>query len=170
MARGRLAVALGALQLVGCAYTFRTGLPVHLTRVRVPVIRNGTMLRGLEAGLTAAIIEAVGADGRLRVVGADADCRLDVRLVEYRRDTLREDRLDDAVESQVVLAAEVTFTDLAHGRKLLDRRRVTNRSTDRASGWYSLRRGEFEGLGRREAVRDLARNIVRSVTEIWLDE
>ena len=166
----RLGLVIGALQLAGCAYSFSPGLPAHLKTVRVPVVRNETTLRGLESDLTSAIIAALGTDGRLRVARARADSRLDVRLVENRRDALREDRLDDAVESQVVLAAEVTFTDLAHGRKLLDRRRVTNRSTDRASGWYSLRRGEFEGLGRREAVRDLARNIVRSVTEIWLDE
>ena len=160
-------LAVASFSLIGCAYSVSGDLPAHLTRVRIGVVRNETTLRGAEADLTAELVDAVSRDPRLRVAGEDADCRLDVRLIEYRRQTLREDRLDDAVDAQVLLVAQVSFTDLTSGRKLLDRRRVSNRATDRNSGFYSLRRGEFERLGRRRAVADLARAIVRSVTEWW---
>lgn len=162
-----LAFAAASFSLIGCAYSVSGDLPAHLTRVRVGVVRNETTLRGAEAELSAELIDAVSRDPRLRVAGEDADCRLDVRLIKYRRQTLREDRLDDAVDAQVLLVAQVSFTDLTSGRKLIDRRRVSNQATDRNSGFYSLRRGEFERLGRRRAVADLARAIVRSVTEWW---
>lgn len=168
VAAGRL--VLGALLLAGCAYSFRGDLPAHLVRVRVPVARNETLLRRLGEDVTGAVVYRIGTDGRLRVAVTDADCRLEIRLVEYRRGVVREDRLDDPVEEQITLVAEVTFVDLATGRELISRRRVTNRETDEVSGLYRKRRGEFEQLGRRQAIEDLARNVVRAVTELWIDK
>ena len=159
--------AAGCLPSAGCAYTTGGDLPDHLARVRVPVFRNETTTRGLGVDLTRAVIEAFGADGRLRVAGSTADCLLQGRLVEYHRDPIREDRLDDVIEAQVTLVAEISFTDLKTGRERLVSRRVTNRTTDEASGIFRLRRREFERLARRRALDDLARNIVRATVELW---
>ncbi len=164
-----LAALAAACSTIGCAYSTSGGLPVGLTKVRVGVVRNETTVRGAESELTAELIDAVSREPRLRIAGEDANCRLDVRLIEFRRLTLREDRLDDAVDAQLILVARVSFTDLSSGRKLIDGVRVSNRATDRNSGFYSLRRGEFEGIGRKRATADLARAIVRSVTELWID-
>lgn len=155
----------GLLAATGCAYTFRGNLPDHLTKVRVSVFRNETDLVDLEAELTRRIIAEFSGDGRLRVVRRGENCRLHGRIVRYARRPLREDSTDDVVEAQIHLVAEITFTDLKNGRE--HRRRISNAETDALSGRYNLRRGEFEALGRRRAVEDLARNVVRAVTEIW---
>ena len=165
----RAGIAAVVVQLVGCAYSFHGDLPAHLTKVRVPVFRNETTLAGLEIDVTRGVIEALGADGRLRVAARDANCLLEGRLVSYRRVTLREDGLDDVIEARVALTAQITFRDLKTGKILLKRRRVTNRATDADSGIYRLWRRETEARARQQAVQDLARAIARTVTELWLD-
>ena len=72
------------------------------------------------------------------------------------------------VDAQVVLIAEIVFSDLQSGKE--HRMRVTNAVTDQHSGRYNRRRSETERTGRGRAVNDLAQNIVRAVTEIWEDE
>jgi hypothetical protein len=151
----------------GCAYTLQGDLPKHLRRVRVPVFRNATMETGLERELTREVIQAFGADGRLQVAGGNADLVVSGRLLEYRQDVLREDALDDVIEARVVLVAEISVRDVTNGRELLTRQRVTNLKLDPYSGVYRRWQRETEGIARDQAVADLARNIVRTVTEYW---
>ena len=63
-----LALALLALGLTGCGYSFRGDLPDHIKTVAVPVFTNRTAEPAVENWLTSAVVEAYATNGRLRVV------------------------------------------------------------------------------------------------------
>ena len=73
-----LGLALLAVGLAGCGYSFRGTLPDHIRTVAVPVFTNKTAEPAVATFLTSAVVEAFSSNGRLRVVRPEeADAILD---------------------------------------------------------------------------------------------
>ena len=69
-----LALAITALGVGGCGYSFRGTLPSHVRTIAVPIFANRTQQPGVESIITRAVVQAFVTNGRLQVVRpADAD-------------------------------------------------------------------------------------------------
>jgi hypothetical protein len=150
----------------GCRYRAAGALPEGLRTVGVTMLRNETRFPGLEAEVTREIITALNSDGRLTVVAAEGepDLLLAGRVESYVRQSVRTDRYGDPAAFTIVVQARVSARR-ADGEYLFRNLRVTNRAADPESGSVDLGRGQSERRGRERAVRDLGRNIARSLVE-----
>jgi hypothetical protein len=150
----------------GCRYQAAGALPEGLRTVGVTMLRNETRFPGLEAEVTRQVITALNSDGRLTVVPAEGepDLLLAGRVVSYVRKSVRTDRYGDPAAFNVVIAARVSARR-AEGGFLFKNLRVTSRDADPESGSVDLGRGQSERRGRERAVRDLGRNVARSLVE-----
>jgi len=153
----------------GCRYHLGGDLPRHIRTVRVRVLENRTRERRLESEVTAAVVEALEADGRLRVARSmkKADAELTGAVVSFRREIRGEDVYGDAVELRIIVEARVTLRDLVKEKTLLADESVSSQMTDLDSGLYDLRRAVPESAGRRRAISALGRNIARKVLDLW---
>jgi hypothetical protein len=150
----------------GCRYSTGGALPVEARTIGVTMLRNETRIPGLESEVTRAIIAALNSGGRLSVVDPEGepDMVLVGRVESYVKKSVRTDRWGDAVAFNVVVQARISVRR-ADGDYLFKDRIVTNRSTDPESGSVDLGRGVRESHGRQQAVRDLGRNVARSIVE-----
>jgi len=62
---GVLTLALAALGLGACGYSFRGTLPPHVRTVAVPIFFNRTQEPGVESIITRAVVQAFATNGRL---------------------------------------------------------------------------------------------------------
>ncbi len=153
----------------GCRYGLGSELPKHIRTVRVEVLKNQTRERLLETEVTAAVVEALTADGRLRFAGAgeDADAEISGAVISFRREIRGTDAYGDAVEGRIIVEARITLLDRRKNRLLLANEWVSSQMTALDAGLYDLSRAIPESAGRRQAVRALGRNIARKVVELW---
>ena len=92
-----LGLALLAVSLTGCGYSFRGNLPDHIKTVAVPVFTNKTSEPAVENLLTSAVVEAFASNGRLRVVRPEeADAILDGEVVGYSVQSIAFDKIGRA--------------------------------------------------------------------------
>jgi len=156
--------ALLCAALAGCGYTF-TMLPPGVKSVHVPAVENKCGRPGIEAQATRAIINELHTDGSLKVVSADrADSILKVTVVGYKLEPLRYDPEDTkaTVEYRLKLRADLEFRRMP-GNEVIRKKRVEGESTFEPIG--DLPSAERSALP--EATRDLAHDIVETVTEYW---
>ena len=165
-AAARAALALLCCAAGGCRYRAGGSLPEEIRTVGVTMLRNQTRMPGLESEVTRAVISALNAQGRLRVVDADGDPDLVVfgEVESYVTGAVRTDRYGDAAAFGVVITARVSARRPG-GEYLFKDAKVTNRSTDPDSGAVDLGKGQSERLGRTQAVRDLGRNVASRILE-----
>lgn len=159
--------AMLALAAAGCPY--RTGAPPagRYRSIGVPMFRNETRVPDLEHEVTRAVAELFRAESGLEVMDVgthDPDLVLLGRVAGYERRVRRTDRLDRAVELRVEIRARVTLR-ADDGREILKDLVVRNTETDPESGVWFLDLGEDELAGRRRAVEDLARAVVRAALD-----
>lgn len=178
--RGARAATLGAAALAwlwgagGCAtdptkgYSFATTYDSSVRTVSVPIFENATFWTGVETELTEAIISEIRRATPWVVTpetpGGGGDTTLSgvVRRVDLRR--LSTSRASGLVEEQV-LTVEVDFNwrDNRTGELRLSRRRFA------AGGAFVPSRPSAERIdvGRREAIQQLARDIVSELRSSW---
>ena len=166
---GILAPVAAALALVatGCPYRTGSALTGRYRSIGVPMFRNETRIPDLEHELTRAVAELFRAESGLEVMDVgtrDPDLVLLGRVAGYEQRVRRTDRLDRAVEQRVEIRARVTVR-ADDGRVLLKDVVVRNTETDPESGVWFRDLGEDELAGRRRAVDDLARAIVRAALD-----
>lgn len=167
----RFAAFFILLAAAGC-YTTRPNLPKHAQSIAVPVFGNKThyhdYTRKVEVELSEGVRRAFLSNGRLKVVPRDeADLILEGVVLKFERQTLRSDRLGEAVESQVRILCRVSLYDVREAKYMFKDFAVTNDQGRPDSGAYNLRRGEMEQFGRDEALEHLARNIADKVLDRW---
>lgn len=165
--------AVGAV-LPGCAsdpaqgYSFATTYDESVRTVSVPIFENNTFATGVETELTEAIISEIRRSTPWAVTperpGGGGDTTLSgvVRKVELTR--LSTSRASGLVEEEVV-SVEIDFDwrDNRTGDLRLSRRRFA------AGGSFLPARptGERIDVGRREAIQQLARDVVRELRASW---
>jgi hypothetical protein len=162
-----LALVCIAASATGCSYSASGGLPEHIQTVRVNMIRNDTMYRGVEGDLTRALIQKLARDSRLRVVQEGADAVLSGEITAIEKRVLRETQRDDPAETRLTVVAEITFEDKVQGTKLLDRKRFSSSSTSSAAGVYNVRRQESSSMAEADAIDEVSTEIVRRTAGMW---
>jgi hypothetical protein len=107
-------------------------------------------------------------NGELAVVGREtADLILEGEITQVDRETLRSDRFGEAAEIKLTIKARISVYDVKEAKYLIQNQLVTNNDKKSESGVYNLRRGEFENLGKHNAIDELGRVIAHAITERW---
>lgn len=152
------AAAALAIALAGC-YSF-TGGTLAYKSIGVPVAGNVTGEYRATDAVTKAVIAALTADGRAKVVEpADAESRLALDITGYRREPYVYDR------QEVVSQYKVTITVRAAYRGKADK---VVWSADSLSAWAAYRAdAETEAAGIEKAASNLAAEILRRAFETW---
>lgn len=172
----RRTVVLGAALMLlsmgsGC-YSTRTNLPAHVKTIAVPTFENRSYndeyTRKLEVELTEAVRQTFLQNGQLTLVGRDkADLILEGAVMRLDRQPVRIDRFGEAAETRIIIHAQVELYDVREAKYVFKKTQMANDAEKAESGVYNLRRGEFEGLGRKKAIEDLGRAIARKVLDRW---
>ncbi|MEI6233906.1 MAG: LptE family protein [Planctomycetota bacterium] len=161
-----------AVSLSGCAYSTKNALPPHLKTIAIPVFKNKTFVtdysRKVEVDVTEAARQAFLQNGELTVVGREtADLILEGEVTNVDRNVLRSDRFGEAAEVRLVIRARISVYDVKEAKYLIQNQLVTSNDKKSENGVYNIRRGEFENMGKQNAVDELGRLIAHAITERW---
>jgi outer membrane lipopolysaccharide assembly protein LptE/RlpB len=142
-----LGLALLAVGLAGCGYSFRGNLPDHIKTVAVPMFTNKTTEPGIENLLTSAVVEAYASNGRLRVVQSIAfDNQANVR--QYR----------------LVVTMNLRLRDVRKNETLFDQQGLKEQADFQVQGAVSQTISSEEA-----AVRTAATFVARSIVSLTID-
>jgi hypothetical protein len=108
-------------------YTTRPNYDSSIRTVRVPIFKNVTFWRGLEFDLTRAVVREIEAKTPYKVVGANcsADTELTGTIINFQKNIINRDQLNEVREAETVLSVEVVWKDLRadHVGEILSRPR-----------------------------------------------
>ncbi len=169
-----LAVALALAALVGfpACYTAKTRMPENLKTIAVPLFANKTYMtdytRKLELEVTEAVRTTLLQQGRLQLAGREgADLVLEGDVIKVERVQLRVDRYGDPAEMQYRIVTNVSLYNVRDAKYVFKNVTVASDLRRPASGAYDLRRGEYEDLGKKNAIEGAGRNIAQTVLDHW---
>ncbi len=155
----------------GCAsdptrgYAFAESYDESIRTVAVPNWGNDTFARGLELTLTDAIIKRLQRHTPYRVVSTDrADTTLSGTITEARLARLSDDPQTGLAQEQVYeLTVRFSWVDNRTGETRVLREQFS------AAGVFAPARGAGERIevGQRDAIDELARDIVESLRAAW---
>lgn len=153
-----IALVVLAVSTVSCGYSTRSLVSGNAKTVAVAMVENPTFRRDLEFQLTSDLKEAILSRTDLRIVDERrADIVLVGKIVRVREQVLAENRVDDILESSVIITVEFTARNRATGKD------DTVRMTDRAE--FITGRGEDLNSATQESFDDLAERLVYELLE-----
>lgn len=157
-------VAIG-LFLTACGYSFRGSLPPHIRTVAVLVLENKTQQPGVEALITNALVEAVVASGRLRLVKAeDADAILSGSVVGYTIESVAFDRSANVTNYRLHIVLNLTLRDVKRKEDLWKEEGIRERADFKVPGQVTITLIREDEALRRASV-DIARAVVNRAIE-----
>jgi outer membrane lipopolysaccharide assembly protein LptE/RlpB len=160
-----LGLALLAVSVAGCGYSFRGSLPDHIKTVAVPVFTNKTAEPGVETLLTSAVVEAFATNGRLRVVKPeDADAILDGDVVGYNVLSIAFDNQANVRQYRLTVTMNIRLRDVRRSSILFEQQSVREKADFQILGAVSQTISAEEG-----AVRTAATEIGRSIVSLTID-
>jgi ABC-type amino acid transport substrate-binding protein len=158
-------LAVGGCRSDGSGYRFNATYDRGVTSVAVPVASNRTMVTGLETDVTEAVAKEIQRATPWRVTGgAQADTELTIEIVDARLSTVSTNRRSGLPDEQTYeITVNFAWRDNRTGRDVQRRERFT------AVGVFSPMRqvGERIEVGQRQAVQDLARDLVAELRTAW---
>lgn len=121
-----LLLGLASLGLSGCAqnghlsflgYTTEPVYDPNIRTVYVPQFKNVSFRRGVEYSLTRAVIRDIESKTPFKVVSCreDADTELTGKIINWRKNVINVNQLNEVREAEVGLAVELTWRDLRPG-------------------------------------------------------
>ena len=156
--RRSITLVLLAVSAVSCGYSTRSLVSGNAKTVAVAMVENPTFRRDLEFQLTSDLKEAILSRTDLRIVDERrADIVLVGKIVRVREQVLAENRVDDVLESSVIITVEFTARNRATGKD------DTVRLTDRAE--FISGRGEDLNSATQESFDDLAERLIYELLE-----
>jgi len=162
---GRLALAVAALTLGACGYSFRGTLPSDVRTVAVPIFLNRTSEPGVESIITRAVVQAFATNGRLQVVRvADADAVLEGEVTSYSVSAIAFDETLNVQQYRLVVVLNLRMRDVRRKDVLFQQNAVTEQADFRIQGPVSAT------IAREEtALGQAAGEIARSIVSLALD-
>lgn len=147
--------------VVGCGYSSRFKLPDGVRTVAVKVFKNDTLYRGVDLELTRELCREIRAKTELKMVHPkDADLVLSGKVSDYDLSVLREDAADNVEEYQSTVLVSYQWYDARH-------QKVLREGETRRVAQFNVTRAQTERNGRREVLREAAREIVSDCFEPW---
>ena len=157
---GGLIVAVAALALGACGYSFRGTLPSHVRTVAVPIFVNRTSEPGVESIITRAVVQAFATNGRLQVVRpADADAILEGEVTSYSVNAIAFDETLNVQQYRLVVVLNLRMRDVRRNDVLFQQNGVAEQADFRIQGPVSATIAREEtALG--QAAGEIGRDIV----------
>src|SRR5438309_999684 len=160
-----LGLALLAVGLTGCGYSFRGNLPDHIKTVAVPVFTNKTAEPAVETLLTSAVVQAFASNGRLRVVKPEeADAVLDGEVVGYSVQSIAFDNQANVRQYRLVVTMNLRLRDVKKSSILFEEQSLREKADFQVLGAVSQTIS-----GEEAAVRTAASEIARSIVSLTID-
>ena len=160
-----LALAITALGLGGCGYSFRGTLPSHIRTIAVPIFGNRTQQPGVESIITRAVVQAFVTNGRLQVVRpADADAILDGEVMSYGVGAVAFDRTLNVQQYRLLVVLNLRMRDVRRNTVLFQQANVAEQADFRVAGPVSATIAQEE-----TALTQAAGEIARSIVSLALD-
>jgi hypothetical protein len=88
-------------------------------------------------------------------------------VIKVERVQLRVDRYGDPAEMQYRIVTNVSLYNVRDAKYVFKNVTVASDLRRPASGAYDLRRGEYEDLGKKNAIEGAGRNIAQTVLDHW---
>lgn len=167
---GRNLIALLTFVMAGCGYALGPNPRPDVRTIHVPVFKTGTFRRNLDHMLTEAVQQEVKTRSGYRLADAQtADTVLSGKLVDVRKNPLSETRFDDPRETELQLAAEVSWIDRRNGRILQQRTFSINPQLSQHASQVSFAPevGHSMATAQQQAIRKLAAEIVDLTEMTW---
>jgi len=145
------------------AYQWHSLYREDIQTVAVPIFTNREYKRGIEFGLTKALVNQIEAHTPYKVVPRErADTVLEGEVTQVQISTLSR-RYIEAIpqEQMVILTINFTWKDLRTGQVLLDRRDFQQT----AQYYPTLAEGDFQG--NQQAIERLANAITQEMQAEW---
>jgi len=167
-----------AAAVAGCGYTYKSMLPDKLDSIHVQNFVNKinpdkdvssrrptySYWPGLETDVTRAVIDGFIFDRHLYIKSKkDAAMLLVGELVDFRQLPLSYDKGDSVVEYRVEVFVDLKLYDQLSGELMWTENRFMGWSSYNVSGPNAV----SEGVGVKNAVKDLAQRVVERVVEAW---
>jgi predicted nucleic-acid-binding protein len=160
----RLTIPLLTLLLAagGCGYGLSPKMATHIKSVAVPTFQNQTLEYGLEEEITQAVIDTFTEDNNLRVVSEDrADSVVYGVIKAYKRRVAGFSAQEIANEYEIAIIIDVVVRDRVKSKELWKEDALA-RTTN-----YFVDQVESESDGRRQAVKQIAEDIVSRTVQGW---
>jgi outer membrane lipopolysaccharide assembly protein LptE/RlpB len=158
-------LALIAIGLSGCGYSFRGNLPDHIKTVAVPVFANRTSEPAVETLLTSAVIAAFASNGRLRVVKPeDADAILDGEVIGYKVESIAYDNQANVRQYRLEVTMNLRLRDVRQAGIVFEEKSLREKADFQVQGAVAQTIS-----GEEAAVRTAAREIGRSIVSLTID-
>ena len=155
-----LALAVAAVGLGGCGYSFHGTLPSHIQTIAVSIFENRTLQPNVDSIITRAVVQAFATDGRLRVVRrADADALLEGQIVGYSVGAIAYDQSLNIQAYRLTVTLSLTMRDLRRNTLLLNQAPVSEQADFRVAGSVATTI-DLEESALTRAADVIARNIV----------
>lgn len=164
-------LAVTAVALSGCGYTQQATLPNNIKTIYVDTVKNRIAIQdvyayvpGLEMDITNAVIRRFHLDGTLKIVEREqADAILEMDLIDFEQEGLRFTSLESVEEYRLFTVLDLRLLDGKTGQMLWREPHFVGESEYFVSDVRTISLQEAS----REAVEDLARNVVDRVAEDW---
>ena len=145
----------------GCGvYSFSSSSLGGVKTVAIPQFENKSLEYGIQEDLTAKVVEKFLADNTLKVVGlADADAVLRGEVVKYERVPYTYDKSETVSEYKVNIYVNFVL-ERKGGKAMLEKSNMLG------FGTFSATTGS-EDDGKKQAIDQLARDIVDETTKTW---
>lgn len=168
---GKISALLLSLSIVaGCGYTLGPNPRPDVRTIHVAVFQTDTFRRNLDHLLTEAVQQEIKIRSGYRLADAQtADTILTGKIVDFRKNPLSETRFDDVRETELQLAAEVSWIDRRNGRVLQQQTFSLNPQLSRHASQVSFAPevGQSLATAQQEAVKRLAADIVDLTEMPW---
>jgi outer membrane lipopolysaccharide assembly protein LptE/RlpB len=162
---GALALAVAALSVGACGYSFRGTLPRHIRTVAVPIFANRTQEPGVESIITRAVVQAFATNGRLKVVrAADADAILEGEVISYGVGAVAFDQTLNVQQYRLLVTLNLRMRDVRRNTVLFQQAGVAEQADFRVVGPVSATIAQEE-----TALTQAAGEIARSIVSLALD-
>ncbi len=166
-----LLLSLGSLLLsglTGCGYTFGPNSRPDVRTIHVAVFKTDTFRRNIDHLLTEAVQKEIKIRSGYRLADAQtADTILTGKIVDVRKTPLSETQFDDPRETELQIAAEISWVDRRNGRVLQQQTFALDPQLSQHTSQVSFAPevGQSLATAQQEAVSRLAAQIV-DLTEI----
>lgn len=163
-----LVVLLALISVSGCGYTLGPTPRPDVRTIHVKLFKTDTFRRNLDHLLTEAVQHEIKIRSGYRLADAQtADTILSGRIVDFRKNPLSETRFDDPRETEVQLAAEISWVDRRNGRILQQQTFSINPQLSQHASQVSFAPevGHSLATAQQEAISRLAADIV-DLTEL----
>lgn len=158
---------VGALGLVGCAYTTKNTLPGHIKTLEVNTFDNSTYYNGLESILTRDVIRCINLTPGLKVVNSGGDATLSGEITKVQRITTAWDSNDQPTTQQITVTVRIQLYDNRSNEFVYSDMNLVNTQGSSNAGLLHVDDGQQWTSARNAALEELAKQIVRNLNSKW---